>query len=119
MNTDPSEPQAHLQRFLDWAYARFQGGDIFATMQELISYLSRLRGSVDEPTWNLLLKPTCLCHRLKDLVHEDPYTFRAFRKPRGYSGDTVMLDYVYSQKPPPGTTPPWQGSVPRDHRHVP
>lgn len=26
---------------------------------------------------------------------QDPYTARAFLKPRGYAGDAVMLDYVY------------------------
>jgi hypothetical protein len=26
---------------------------------------------------------------------EDPFTYRAFAKPRGYAGDAVMMDYIY------------------------
>ncbi len=36
---------------------------------------------------------------------QDPYTHRAFTKPRGYAGDAVMLDYNYTGTPPPATTP--------------
>ncbi len=28
-------------------------------------------------------------------MHADPFTFRAFSKPRGYAGDAVMMDYIY------------------------
>lgn len=43
------------------------------------------------------------------LCHLDPFTERAYRKPRGYAGDAVMLDYVYSGHPPCGTHPVGQG----------
>ncbi|HUP78731.1 MAG TPA: hypothetical protein VM260_09265, partial [Pirellula sp.] len=33
---------------------------------------------------------------LLPLVHQDPFTNRAFNKPRGYAGDAVMMDYIYS-----------------------
>jgi SAM-dependent methyltransferase len=29
------------------------------------------------------------------LIHEAPFTKRAFEKPRGYTGDAVTLDYIY------------------------
>jgi len=35
---------------------------------------------------------------------QDPYTHRAFAKPRGYAGDAVMLDFVYGGVPPAGTS---------------
>ena len=37
----------------------------------------------------------CLDHPLCDLLHQDPFTYRAFSKPRGYAGDAVMMDYIY------------------------
>ena len=35
---------------------------------------------------------------LLPLVHQDPFTHRAFTKPRGYAGDAVMMDFIYSQE---------------------
>ena len=29
------------------------------------------------------------------MLHQDPFTYRAFSKPRGYAGDAVMMDYIY------------------------
>lgn len=43
-------------------------------------------------------------HKLFELCQEDPYTARAYRKPRGYAGDAVMLDYVYSGCAPEDTS---------------
>lgn len=37
-------------------------------------------------------------HPVYSVCHEDPLTSRAYRKPRGYAGDAVMLDYVYYGK---------------------
>ncbi len=34
-------------------------------------------------------------HPLHAACMQDPYTKRAFEKPRGYAGDAVMLDYIY------------------------
>src|SRR6185295_11489983 len=46
-------------------------------------------------------------HRVMSLLHRDPFTFRAFSKPRGYAGDAVMMDYIYGREehwaPPPAT----------------
>lgn len=43
-------------------------------------------------------------HRVFALLQQDPYTRRAYDKPRGYAGDAVMLDYVYAGVPPSDTT---------------
>lgn len=43
-------------------------------------------------------------HPLFDLCQQDPYTARAFQKPRGYAGDAVMMDFVYSGRPPESTS---------------
>ncbi len=43
-------------------------------------------------------------HPLYELAKQDPFTLRCNDKPRGYAGDAVMLDYVYSRTPPADTT---------------
>ncbi len=43
-------------------------------------------------------------HPLFDLCQQDPYTARAFQKPRGYAGDAVMMDFIYSGCAPEGTS---------------
>jgi len=40
----------------------------------------------------------CRQHRLMTLLHRDPFTFRAFSKPRGYAGDAVMMDFIYGRE---------------------
>ncbi len=34
-------------------------------------------------------------HSLLEQIHEDPFTRRAFSKPRGYAGDAVLIDHIY------------------------
>ena len=43
-------------------------------------------------------------HELFAIAHQDPYSERAFKKPRGYAGDAVMMDYVYAGVAAEGTT---------------
>jgi extracellular factor (EF) 3-hydroxypalmitic acid methyl ester biosynthesis protein len=38
---------------------------------------------------------SCRSHPLAEIILLDPYSRRAFEKPRGYAGDAVMLDYIY------------------------
>ena len=50
----------------------------------------------------------CRIHPLVDLLHRDPFTCRAFTKPRGYAGDAEMMDYIYGredQRPGPQADP--------------
>lgn len=51
----------------------------------------------------------CRAHPLHALVQQDPYTQRAATKPRGYAGDAVMMDFIYSGLPPSGTSDIGQG----------
>jgi extracellular factor (EF) 3-hydroxypalmitic acid methyl ester biosynthesis protein len=43
-------------------------------------------------------------HAVFNLLLEDPHTSRAYWKPRGYAGDAVMMDFMYDQQPPAGTS---------------
>lgn len=50
------------------------------------------------------LRALAQAHPLFEICMQDPFTQRAYAKPRGYAGDAVMLDYVYSGAVPEGTT---------------
>lgn len=50
----------------------------------------------------------CRLHPLHRVVQQDPFTHRAFAKPRGYAGDAVMMDYIYGREerwPEPEASP--------------
>ena len=51
----------------------------------------------------------CRTHPLRYLVEQDPYTQCAITKPRGYAGDAVMMDYIYTGSAPAGTSALGQG----------
>lgn len=55
-------------------------------------FLEKSHASDEE--WQACIK-RCRQHGVLNLIHEDPFTFRAFRKPRGYAGDAELLDLIY------------------------
>jgi extracellular factor (EF) 3-hydroxypalmitic acid methyl ester biosynthesis protein len=64
-----------------------------ATMPEIVRWLDGVRRAAGAG-W----PRRCVEVRRGDLhqrLLEDPFTERAFRKPRGYAGDAVMLDHIY------------------------
>jgi len=57
--------------------------------------LDNLRRSLPPQEWKHFCETQTSKHPLHKLLLHDPYTRRAFEKPRGYAGDAVMLDYLY------------------------
>jgi hypothetical protein len=86
-------PLTERQTALDAAHGLLRSGRIAAALNDLFDDLSLRRE--DEPqTWRDEAR-ACLNHPICDLLHQDPFTYRAFSKPRGYAGDAVMMDYIY------------------------
>jgi hypothetical protein len=81
---------------------------VWQAMDELIFGLQARRLHGSEREWEECVA-CCLTHPLRELVHQDPFTYRAFSKPRGYAGDAVLLDFIYGNEErwplPEGTTP--------------
>lgn len=78
---------------LDAAGEQLSSGDLASGLDELFDDLCERREQ-DPDGWRQYAD-TCLNHPIRDLLHQDPFTHRAFAKPRGYAGDAVMMDYIY------------------------
>jgi hypothetical protein len=94
-----------LPSLLDNTATRLLSGDDgLHVIGYLCEGLNDIRLRVSDEDWRNKVRAVCLSHPLRQLVQQDPFTQRAFEKPRGYAGDAIMLDYVYRGLPPPETT---------------
>jgi len=86
-------PLVRATTALDTANDRLNAGRIAGALDELFEDLRGWRA--EEPQdWPAYTRG-CLSHPVCSLLHQDPFTYRAFAKPRGYAGDAVMMDYIY------------------------
>jgi len=86
-------PLGQVTTTLDSVHEQLRAGQIASPMAELIADLSERRES-DPENWPAHVR-YCLSHPVCQLLYQDPFTNRAFTKPRGYAGDAVMMDYIY------------------------
>lgn len=71
------------------------GGGRLGVVEELIALLAATYDDAFERNELSRFRKICQAHALHKSLLEDPFTRRAFEKPRGYAGDAVMLDYIY------------------------
>ena len=64
-------------------------------LDDLFTGVEQIRNASGLDAWSAFVDQARTDHRLMSLVHQDPFTKRAFDKPRGYAGDAVMMDYAY------------------------
>jgi len=88
-----SAPLVQYKSAMDIANGQLQAGQIAEPLDELFEDLLERREQ--EPQGWAAYAQSCLSHPVCDLLHQDPFTYRAFAKPRGYAGDAVMMDYIY------------------------
>jgi hypothetical protein len=80
---------------------------INGALDELFLGLRERRMHSTSESWAAFVEQ-CRKHPLMETLHRDPFTFRAFSKPRKYAGDAVMMDYIYGREEmwePPTTDP--------------
>ncbi len=70
-----------LQSFLDITVRRFHGSEISCGMDDLCKYLLDLCIGIPPQLWKEGIKPACLQHEIRNVLHQDPHTLRAFEKP--------------------------------------
>ena len=64
-------------------------------VKDLIFQLQKAKTTHTCESWKTACETIVQKHELHTILMEDPYTRRAFQKPRGYPGDGVMMDYLY------------------------
>ena len=99
---------------MDLAYRLVKRGLVHEGIERLIWELSFRRRQTPGTAWTQFIREVVRPHPLFSLCLEDPYTNRAFHKPRGFAGDAVMLDLgdpgtVVTLATPIDQVPPYVG----------
>lgn len=104
---DEPESEDRLRNLLDRTAEQLRAHDT-SGMDELMLGLNAARLDRLPSEWDSLITRVVAPHPARALLHEDPFTRHAFRKPRGYPGDAALLDLIYGESPleeeisPPG-----------------
>jgi len=86
--------QAQVERQLDQFLQGMKTDRVSDSLEQLFGFLYELKQQSGATTWNNIVA-TCVSHPIRNLIHQDPFTRRAYEKPRGYPGDAELLDYIY------------------------
>ena len=78
---------------LDKALEGLRQGRAEESLATLVTELAAMRGASSAESWNAFLSKM-RAHPLREAIHREPFSFRCYSKPRGYSPDAVALDYV-------------------------
>jgi len=82
-------------RDLDSLKTRFESGeDVAAVFKDLLQCLRGWHSSMPAAEWRSV-SPHIARHGISEMLLQDPFTGWSNRKPRGYSGDAALLDFVY------------------------
>lgn len=83
---------------MDIALDLIESGSVFGGMARLVNSLAEMRARLPRADWTRFVASQVMPHRVCELAHQDPLTYRAFEKPRGYAGDAVMMDHIYGYR---------------------
>jgi SAM-dependent methyltransferase len=77
-------------------------GRTHAGMDRLMISLNNARSKGVRNMADLMTREDLIEHPLAGLIHQDPLTWHAFSRPRGYPGDAELLDHIYAITRPEG-----------------
>ncbi len=80
---------------MDNAYDILLSGNIVKGMDYLILGMRAIKNQYSTGEWNKFSQIIFLNHPIVQLIHQCPFTFHSFTKPRGYAGDAELLDFIY------------------------
>jgi SAM-dependent methyltransferase len=109
-DTPPSSPrlshsESSLRQLLDRTASLLEAHEITA-METLVPSLNLARVAQGPTAWRNAITNVIAPHRLRPMLHEEPFTRHAFQKPRGYPGDAALLDLIYGDAPFDGPMTP-------------
>lgn len=84
-----------LQERIEEAYEKIKSNQVSEGMDDLHGSLREYRMKTPKEQWQSDVNLILLQHPVKDVLHAEPITNRAFYKPRGYAGDSVLIDIIY------------------------
>jgi len=90
VSTEAFEDAHEMQRIAKKIHER----DAWAAIEGIFRYLRGKRKSSTPKEWLLFAKHFSKAH-FNDFTNRCPITARCRAKPRGYSGDAVVMDYIY------------------------
>ncbi len=93
-----------LKELLDQTHDRILQGEGTTAVELLTDSLRHYSVTCSREEWCERIIPLCRRHPIHAVLLQDPYTARAFSKPRRYAGDAEMLDFIYTGVLPSGTT---------------
>ncbi|ACM36146.1 MULTISPECIES: class I SAM-dependent methyltransferase [Rhizobium/Agrobacterium group] len=97
-NSDLKTAEAELAIFLNIAQQKVQKkAPVEEVLALVISNLHKIRSKYTPEIWRSLI-PLAQNHPVSKFFHEDPFTHWSFVKPRGYSGDAHLLDFIYGHE---------------------
>ena len=92
-------PLPDADAILDRTHGLLAAADITG-MDAFVHALNTIRQNLPAPEWRRYVETVVAAHPVRALIHEEPFTHRAYAKPRGYPGDAELLDLVYADEPP-------------------
>jgi extracellular factor (EF) 3-hydroxypalmitic acid methyl ester biosynthesis protein len=75
-------------------------GDVQGGMKHITLGMKDIRSRYVANEWKQFAQSTFFDHPLTQLIHQCPFTYHSFVKPRGYAGDAELLDFIYGFKQP-------------------
>jgi extracellular factor (EF) 3-hydroxypalmitic acid methyl ester biosynthesis protein len=100
LRVDGAHDVAHSQSILDELHGNLlrnasEIASVHEAMEQLFLHCAAIRHQCSQSQWDQWIL-SARKHPICQTIHRDPFTRRAFDKPRGYAGDAVMMDYIYA-----------------------
>ena len=89
------QPAASGATLFDRACRSIELGLFTEGLHDLFTGLEQIRNASHLADWSAFVDLARTDRRLMSLVHQDPFTKRAFDKPRAYPGDALIMHYAY------------------------